>query len=622
MSNYLKFDAESILTTLKLNIQNSETFSDQLFEGSNLSIILETLSLMFEQLTYIVNNEATQASFGDATVYEAINKLVKKLAYNPRGPISAVTSTTTFTLGDDFELEGDGDSTKIFPKFIRFRPPIGKTTDSNGNDIFYSMVEDQTLSYNRDEGTLTSTDGVLFYNGYWTKYDTQFVTTGTSNETFELDINQEDYPVSDLKMFAYYELNGTYYEYRAVRNLFDYSSTDAVFEVRVNEDKELTVRFGDGVSGSLLPSNVTLFFVYLKSNGSEGEIGKELINEPQDSPISFWVDGIEYDDLLDMLDIDPDDKSYIINDDNFYDTDSPSSDDESQIVATIDQASTTFSTMETADEIKDTAPTYFRNGGRLLTADDFENYISQYYTDTVYDSSVMNNWEYMSSFMKWLYDLGYLVPTITSLGYKYADSCDFNNIYIWLQPNSSTNTVSKFVKNRMDSDMKPIKVLTSETIFLDSIKTYFWPFIGNTPSDVSTNTSWPDSDETKIRIERDPNSLVSIESIRSKTIKIFNEYFDYSNHALGGTVDASEVYESILALNGVTSVQTTNGSVSVDGISLAHWTNDIIEAGDFSTNTGSVKLKSFQFPVFYDSDNIIDKLEIVDSNYSSGGVEY
>lgn len=622
MSNYLKFDAESILTTLKLNIQNSETFSDQLFDGSNLSIILETLSLLFENMTYIVNNEATQASFGDTTVYEAINKLVKKLSYNPRGPVSAVTSTTTFTLEDGYELAGTGDSTKIFPKFIRFRPPTGKTVDSNGNDIFYSLVEDHTLVYDRSAGTLTSTDGILFYNGVWTKYDTTFVTSGTSNETFEIELNQEDSPVSDLKLFAYYEQGGTYYEYRAVRNLFDYGPTDDVFEVRVNEDKQLTVRFGDGVTGSILPANASLFFVYLKSNGSEGEIGKELVNEPQDSPISFWVDGIDYDDLNSILGIDDSDLSYIVNDPDFYDTANPAEDDESQIIATIDQVSTTFETMETTTEIKENAPTFFRSGGRLLTASDFENYIAQYFSDTIHDSTVMNNWEYMSTFLKWLYDLGKLAATISALGYKYADSCDFNNIYVWLQPNSSTNTVSTFVKNRLDTDMKPIKVLTSETIFLDSIKTYFWPYVGTTPSDIDSNTSWPDNDDTVIRIQRDPNSLVSIESIRSKAIKVFTDYFTYTNNELGEVIDASAIYESLLSLNGVTKVQTTNGTTTVDGVSLAKWTNTLVEGADFTTITGASKLQSFQFPVFYDTNNIIDKLEIVDSNYSSGGVEY
>lgn len=619
MPNYLNFDAESILTKLRLNIQNSAAFSDQLFDGSNLSIILETLSLMFENLTYIVNNEATQASFGDTTVYEAINKLVKKLGYNPRGPITAVTSTTSMAMDDGYELNGNEDTTVILPKFCKFLPPTEKSVDSNGNNIYYSLVDNYTVTYDRQAGTFSSADEILFYNGEWKKYDTIFTTAGTSNETFELEINQEDDPVADLKLFAYYEQDGTYYEYRAVRNLFDYNATDDVFEVRVNEDKQLNVKFGDGANGALLPYNVGLFFVYLRSNGSEGEIGKDLINIPKTSKLEFGIADIGDQDnatMLGMLGIESDDLSYIINHDDFY------NDDAYHVYVTIDQVSTTFETMETVVQIKETAPTFFRTGGRLLTANDFNNYIVQYYSDTIHDNTVMNNWEYMSTFMKWLYDLGYLKATISSLGYKYADSCDFNNIYIWLQPNSSTNTVSKFIKNRMDSDMKPLKVLTSETIFLDSIKTYFWPYIGSTPSDIASNTLWPDNDDTVIRIERDPNSLVSIESIRSRAIKIISDYFDYTNNELGEVIDASEIYNSLLALSGVTKVQTTNGTTTTDGVSLAKWTNTIIEGSDFVTFTGASKLQSFQFPVFYDIDNIINKLEIVDANYSSGGVEY
>lgn len=617
MSNYLKFDAESILTTLKLNIQNSEKYSDQLFEGSNLSIILETLSLMFENLTYITNNEATQASFGDTTIYEAINKLVKKLAYNPRGPISASTSTTTFGIEDGASpISGSSNSTKIFSKYIRFQPPIGKEIDSNGNNIFYSLVEDYTMIYDADdadEATFTNLDGTLFYNGVWSKYDTEFITSGESNETYDLILNQEDIPVSDLKIFAYYTLNNAVYEYKAVRNLFDYSPTDKVFEVRVNEDKELNVRFGDGISGALLPTNATLQFVYLKSNGNDGVIGKELINIPKQSTLSFAIEGFSNAEVKTLLGIDSSDKSYIVNEDAF---------NEQKIFATIDTASTSFEVMETVDEIKENAPTNFRSGGRLLTANDFNSYIVQYFSDAVHDNKIMNNWEYMSSFHKWLYDNNVLVPQIASFGYKFADSCDFNNIYVWLQSNSSTSNVSKFVKDRMDDSMKPIKVLTSEVVFLDSIKTFIYPYVGDIPVDIDVNENWPDADNTIIRINRDPNSLISAESIRSKAISIFTNYFSYKNNTLGQAVDASELYSSLLAVNGITKVQTVKDDVEVDGISLARWTDLIVNGSDFITFTGSSKLQPFQFPVFYNIDDIINKLEIVDSNNSSGGVEY
>jgi len=624
MSNYLKFDAESILTTLKVNIQNSEKYSDQLFDGSNLSIILETLSLMFENITYITNSESTQASFGDTTLYESINKLVKKLSYNPRGPLTAVTSATSFGFNEGSELSGEGDTTKIFSKYLCWQPPTGKTVDEAGNPIYYTLAEDYTVFYDRTiegqtTGALTSTVDLLFYNGVWTKYDTLFNTSATANETFELGLNQETDPVSDLKIFAYYELNGTYYEYRAVRNLFDYNPSDRVFEVRVNEDKELTVRFGDGVSGSILPSNVELFFVYLRSNGSEGEIGKEIINVPKTSTLQFGIQGIgtigngDNEDVKDLLGIDYDDTSYIVNEDAFK---------EAAIYATIDQVSTTFGTMETVEQIKTTAPSFFRSGGRLLTSQDFENYIIEFYSDTIHDNKSMNNWEYMSTFMKWVYDHGDLIPQISSFGYNYADSCDFNNVYLWLQPNSNSSSVSTFIKNTLDSVMKPIKLLTAEPIFLDTIKTYWWPYIGDTPVDIASNEQWPDLDETVIRIERDPNSLVSVESIRKESIKIFETYFNYLNLSIGGTIDASEIYNSLLALAGVTKVQTTNGTDTVDRVSLAKWTNTIIEGSDFVTITGASKLETFQFPVFYDIDNIINKLEIVDSNYSSGGTEY
>ena len=67
---------------------------------------------------------------------------------------------------------------------------------------------------------------------------------------------------------------------------------------------------------------------------------------------------------------------------------------------------------------------------KIVTRNDLTTYMTTEFSDTIYDVSIMNNWDYMQSFYTWLYKHNKLSKSIRTYGYKFADACDFNNIYI------------------------------------------------------------------------------------------------------------------------------------------------------------------------------------------------
>ena len=107
---------------------------------------------------------------------------------------------------------------------------------------------------------------------------------------------------------------------------------------------------------------------------------------------------------------------------------------------------------EGVEEIRNNAPQWFKTGNRLITKKDYEYFITSN-TDAfsgVVDAKCMNNWDYMTTFYRWLYNTAvnpieqarskgntnpykYLsMARLRQSGYEYVDAADANNIYLWI----------------------------------------------------------------------------------------------------------------------------------------------------------------------------------------------
>ena len=71
---------------------------------------------------------------------------------------------------------------------------------------------------------------------------------------------------------------------------------------------------------------------------------------------------------------------------------------------------TTISTAAVAEQnvedIRETAPNYYKLGNRLVSKSDYEYYVKNRFKDNIIDVKCHNNWDYISTFYGWLYKLG------------------------------------------------------------------------------------------------------------------------------------------------------------------------------------------------------------------------
>jgi hypothetical protein len=593
-TDYLKFDAISIKERIIQLLSENTTFTDQVFEDSNLTTLIDVFSHSFEVLMYYLNNAASESMFPDAKMYENINRIVKLLGYNPSGSIAAKTTVTFKTKG------------KLFNELIRYLPKYTYVdtglVDNTGNAVYYSTVNTIDIEQEIPE---TAETKVTMVNGRWNVYDKTFVATGEVLETFTLsliDINNLDkprfiaHPYIDVYVKRYNAENEEYQyiEYRGISDgtLFGrgtslFGPDDNVFELRLNENKVYTLKFGDGIHGSKLQKHDELYIVYLESNGPDGKIGANIING--ENTLDYGVNGLEKSFVQELLGIESED---IIPQDKL---------DDGTLYAENIKASTTPMAIESVDSIKKNSPNWFRAGGRLVTARDYRNYINKTYKNDLYDCWVMNNWEYMASFHKWLYDHNKLSTDIRTLYYKYADSCDFNNVYIW----------TKF-KHDVDfdyilDDINDKKTLTAEPVIINAINTFFVPAFKNNNYDIDEFD--PDV-ENWIEILRDKNSIVPVEKIKKVVIDTIKNYFDPSKFILGQIINISELNTKIMSVDGVSKVRTvfvpkghsTGSSEYFNGLRFAYWTKEILNGSDLTISSGNVELEKFQFPTLLDVD--------------------
>ena len=97
--DYLSLDFDTIMTRLKSQLQNSETFVDYNYEGANITLLMELLSYVGELNTFLLNKIAQNIHIETADIYEAVNRNARMMGYEPKGPRSSRGTVTVTVCG-------------------------------------------------------------------------------------------------------------------------------------------------------------------------------------------------------------------------------------------------------------------------------------------------------------------------------------------------------------------------------------------------------------------------------------------------------------------------------------------------------------------------------------------
>jgi hypothetical protein len=582
-NSYATFDALTLKQLIRNRLNEGEVFTDQNFEGSNLSAITDIIALSYHYLLFYLNQTSNESMFNEATIYENMNRLVKLIGYKPTGYKTSLLSFEA--LGSNNLLSG----IYTIPRYSYF----------SINGIIYSFIKDVTFNkkLNSAEELLSLSTENLLYQGPFIEYPGQ-VATGEFFETFTLVVkdNITNQPINidqdSINVYVQNTNTGKYTQFKLTNSLFLESSTTPAYELRFNENGFYEIKFGNNVFGQKLNAGDVVYLYYIQSAGESGLISPNQLNG---NTLNFYT-------TPQFLTISLD----ILNRSLNYLTPVESS----QISFTNSLASSTPSQPESVDEIRQNAPKTFFSQNRLITQQDFQTFIEKNFNNIVLSSSIVNNSTYINEFIKYFYDLGitrpnddprYMFNEVT-----YSTSGQTNNIYMFLTPrikNVDSSNKQYFLQNSQKniilSSMSDLKALNMELIPQDPIYQAFTLGLLAPNETPSVNIS----DSTFLVIKKANDVRVDIDAIKNNVNTIFQEYFAPENSKLNQLITLNDIVTKILNVNGVETfymkrVLPNGNIITNNGLTLLSFNPNYSEV-DVEVISSNLQLPFFKFPFLF-----------------------
>jgi hypothetical protein len=586
-NSYAAFDAVTLKGLMQQRLIDGGVFTDQIFEGSNFNSLLDVIAYSYHVLLFYLNRTANESSFSNAQLYENVNRIVKILNYNPVG---IQTSMLSFSALASNNLPVD---IYTIPRYAYF----------SINDINYSFNQDitftKTLSGVQSLNELN--DNSLLYQGTFIE-NPVYISNGEPFEEFTIiSVNEEgenDF-IDHNNIYVFVKTgNNPWREYKSINSLYLENPLSESYEIRLNENQRYTIKFGNGVTGKKLNKGDFIAVYYLRSEGVDGEIGPSVLNGSR----LYLYDSSLY--------------SEIMRDVRTIDTNILEFGETQELNFTNSVPSSKFSFQEDSVSIKQNAINTYKTQYRLVNNSDFENYIKKNFSNLILDVKAVNNDDYVNQHLNYYNELGLSEPNMDSRillnQINFANSCNFNNIYIYCIPKvplTNYNNFNKFLnlgaKNVIESELNKYKILTSEIVFQDPV--YMSIGLGvTTPEEISNEGLNPELiNETYLRVKKSPQSFISDNSIIENIVNLFKNYFD--DQKLGKRIDIEFLNSAIFRINGVESYQTeriiNNQSIIINGLSFLLY-NPIYFAfnEDIQVISQSVQLPFFKTSYYNDYD--------------------
>jgi hypothetical protein len=557
--------------------------------------------------------------FTEAQLYENINRIVKLIDYSPVGFQTSTLSFKCSALGATQTVQG-------LPAGLYTIPRYSYVISSN---IPFSFNEDITFNKTVDgnEEQIELSQQKLLYQGYYVEHPL-FTATGEDREMFIVNPGEDLVDHFNIDVYVKPALTNKWEQYTKTANLYLEDGSAKKYEIRLNGNNRYEVQFGNDVNGKRLSQGDQIAVYYLGSRGVDGEVGPNALT------ISRLVrfNTVQY--------------NSIINDilDNQYNL--LTNDVMNAVIFDNDTSSTPIKLAESVDDVRRTAPSTYRSQYRLVTTRDYETYIRTNFANLLADVKVINNWDYISGYLKYFYDIGLTEPAQTERALfnqvLYSDSCNFNNIYFLIVPRTASANFDYLLpaqKELISSSLLNVKMATTENTFVDPIyKAISFGVASTTIPDelyndrpanfvpfLLTNFN-PVLDESicELQVIKRTSSRRDNQAIINDIANVFTSYFSRENIKLGQTLDVRQLTQNILSVDGVETFYTVrNGDefAKVEGLSLFVW-NPIYSENDKQVVANNLPLRYFEYPFFNNINTIASKIKVISVSTVYEQVEY
>ena len=581
--SYATFDALTLKQLIKKRLNDGGVFTDQSFEGSNISAIIDIIAYSYHTLLFYLNNTASESTFNEATLYENMNRIVKLIDYKPTGFQTSLLS---------FESEANE---KLLPNLYT----IKRYSYFTVNGIDYSFINDVSFSKstNTNETLTNLSENNLLYQGKYYEYpEQQAIGEDFEVVTLVVEDNITGAPTfideKSINIYVREDDTGRYSFYEETNNIFLRGPGDLVYEKRINENGYYEFKFGNGVFGRRLRDGDDIFIYYLKSDGESGVISANQLNgnslnifsTPQFEEIS--------DDIYSNANL------TFLSPQNI------------QLVSFSNlNGSTNPKERESVESIRSNSRKVFQSQNRLVTIDDYESFVNKNFSNIIDSLKVVNNKEYINTFIKYFYDLGLDKPNddprFLFNQLKFSTPSDANNVYLFMVPSianvddeNNVYFLSTPQKNSIINAIDTQKMVNIEIIPQDPVYTAFT--LGLKEDNETLKTDIYES--TFLVVKRSLSDRISVESIKQQINNIFKDYFESTT--IGSLISITELKNRILSISGVREIFTRrvleDRIFETPNLSLIAFNINYPDV-DISSVTSDLQLPFFKYPFLYNN---------------------
>lgn len=576
------FNGKSMRNAIITKLSEDKHLTSALFSNSNITILIDILSYMYQCLMSNLRQAASESMWSDTIFFENANRLARLIGYYAKGQIP-------FTLLAKLSTEDNAKGISA-PDFGRVQIGYGPY------EYDFAVVEHNV---NKDQSL------VRLALGKWKKFE--FDSDGTKFQEFVIERQIGDYErpefISQKFMRVFSTHNGTICEWKySADPLFliqnnSYTSLDAeqpqqsrtletgsnadnescFFNFYIDENGDYILKFGDGISTAIPDKGSPIYVFYVASSETENTITssmKSAIANASAAPITPQFTSNE-------------DKKTIYGD--IVDGHLGCHIGTEGILCTPISTLTGYRNKDDPNSIRINSRNAFSRQNRLVTKEDYRSFILENHPEFV-DVTVQNNWEFVSDFYGWLYRIQKESASNENLlepnklkAFQSPDGADANNLYFWclnkddVDISKADNLDEEHVGIMMDNvtgvdtekfgnSLGSIKDITIHPVFLYALCKRFVPFVNKLDSSTRDMINYDSPNplvkcSAYFRIYVDSTYAKNLNVIKAKTFSLVKSYL-FDDIQLGKTPNVPALIKDIMAINGVVNITTVFNSTN------------------------------------------------------------
>lgn len=248
-NQFTNLDFNDIREQIKDYLRSNSNFTDFDFEGSNFSILIDTLAYNSYVTAYNTNMAVNESFIDSATLRENVVSLARNIGYVPRSK-KAATARITFTAN----VASANARSVVLKKGV---VALGGADNSN---YIFSIPEDVTASPN--------SSGIVAFSNI------EILEGNLLKKTFSVDDSQPDakyiLPTSniDTSTIRVRTVGTAIEEYTPYTNIFNVNAETRLYLVQEISDEKYQILFGDNVLGKKPPNGSKIEVTYIETSGN------------------------------------------------------------------------------------------------------------------------------------------------------------------------------------------------------------------------------------------------------------------------------------------------------------------------------------------------------------------